>query len=35
VIELPEGESVIELKPDSENWKPIQLRKVTLSPVVD
>jgi alpha-L-fucosidase len=33
MIELPAGETVIELKPDPKNWKPIHLRKVTLTPV--
>ena len=30
-IELPAEETVIELKPDPGQWKPIQLRKVTLT----
>ncbi len=29
-IELPAEEAVIELKPDPQQWQPIQLRKVTL-----
>jgi alpha-L-fucosidase len=33
VIELPESEAVINLKPDAENWNPIQLRKLTLTQV--
>jgi len=33
VIELPEDETVIELKPDPEHWNPIHLRKLTLTPV--
>ena len=32
VIELPAGESNIELKPVTEHWNPIQLRKLTLTP---
>lgn len=33
VIELPEDEAVIELKPNSEKWKSIHLRKLKLTPV--
>ncbi len=32
-IELPAGESVIHLKPVADEWSPIELRKLTLSPV--
>jgi hypothetical protein len=32
VIELAEGETVIALKPNPANWKPIHLRKITLTP---
>ena len=35
VIELPEGEAVIEMKPIPESWNPIHLRKVTLTPLTD
>jgi len=31
-IELPAEESVIELKPDPQHWKPVRLRKLTLTP---
>lgn len=34
-IDLPAGESLIELKPDPAHWKPIQLRKLTLIPLTD
>lgn len=33
VIELPADEAVIELKPDHENWNPIHVRKLTLTPL--
>jgi alpha-L-fucosidase len=32
-IGLPAEESIIELKPAPENWRPVHLRKVTLTPV--
>lgn len=32
-IELPEDEAVIEFKPETENWNPIQLRQVILTPI--
>lgn len=32
-IELPAGENVIELRPGTKAWKPIELRRVTLTPV--
>ena len=33
VIELPKEEAVIVLQPEADHWSPIQLRKVTLTPV--
>ncbi|MFU8848534.1 MAG: alpha-L-fucosidase [Opitutales bacterium] len=32
IVELPAEEAVIELKPEAENWKPIQVRKLMLTP---
>ncbi|MCH7228459.1 alpha-L-fucosidase [Haloferula sp. A504] len=34
-IELPAEEAVIELKPMPDHWNPIQLRKLTLTPVAE
>ena len=35
IIELPADETVIELKPDPEHWKPIHLRSLKLTPVAE
>ena len=34
-IELPEGESKIEMRPQEPGWRPITLRSLTLRPMTD